>query len=106
LLFALIFLVVRRHYAESLPHFDSMGSFTLVWQTMNIVEASGYREGLAFVAGTSTGWLQPLFALLVAGWPFRTPEAVVVLNVGLLLLTQLAIVNYGRAHGFSRIGNS
>lgn len=100
-LFALTFVVVRRHYAASLPHFDSMGGFSLVWQMMNLTETAGYRIGFLGAIGKSTSWLQPLFGVLVAGWPFRSPEAVVALNFGLLFLTQLALLNYGRVFGFS-----
>jgi len=100
-LYALTFVVVRRHYAASLPHFDSMGGFSGIWHIMNVTEAEGYAVALTDLLYLSTGWVQPLFAILMAGWPVRSPEAVVALNFVLLLLTQVAIVNLGRAYGFS-----
>jgi hypothetical protein len=100
-LYGLTFAVVRAHYRTRLPHFDSMGGFSGAWHLMNQVAHEGHLAGLASLAALSTGWLQPAYALLLAGFPTRSPEALVSLNFVCLILAQVAVLNHARASGFS-----
>ena len=100
-LYILTFLVVRQHYQEYPPHYDSIGAFAELFEMFNDV----HRYGPAYVVqrafGSGLSWLQPAYALLLSWAPLKAPEWLVSLNFVLLVVAQAAIVTYGRTFGFS-----
>jgi hypothetical protein len=102
-LYAVTFVVVRQHYSEHLPHYDSIGHYADLYRLVNDAHRHGMLSVLPgpFRAGTS--WLQPAYALALSWAPIKSPEWLVSLNFVLLLAAQGAIVAYGQTFGFSRL---
>ena len=102
-LYVLTFLVVRQHYLEYPPHYDSIGLFAGLFEILNESGRHGVAHVLpsAFAAGLS--WLQPAYALALSWAPIKAPERLVSLNFVLLLAAQAAIVTYGRTFGFGQL---
>jgi hypothetical protein len=100
-LYLLTFLVVRQHYLEYPPHYDSIGLFANLFEIFNNVQRHGASSAIpgAFKSGLS--WLQPAYALALSWAPIKSPEGLVSLNFVLLLAAQATIVSYGRTFGFS-----
>jgi hypothetical protein len=86
------FVVVGRYYATHLPHYDSIGSYTLMFEVMNTAQRDGVAAALALAMTSSISWLQPLYALLLAPFAAREPQILVSLNFLLLLVVQCTIV--------------
>ena len=100
-LYGLTFLVVRQHYREYPPHYDSIGLFTDLFQLLNWVPIYGVAFLLPHAFNTGVSWLQPAYALALHWAPIKSPEALVSINFVLLLAAQAAIVTYGRTYGLS-----
>ena len=100
---ALTFAVVRRHYSEYPPHYDSIGIYGGLFELVNTVQRDGVLAAIrtGFVSGTS--WLQPAFVLLLAWAPVKAPEWLVSLNMVLLLAAQAAIVRHLRVFRVGRL---
>jgi hypothetical protein len=101
-LYALTFLVVRRHYETFPPHYDSVGAFANLFDLVNQVHERGLLAATAGAFGSGMTWLQPAYALLLSWAPIKAPEWLISLNLVLLLAAQAAIVTYGRTVEFSR----
>ena len=99
-LYFLTFLVVRQHYREFPPHYDSIGLFADLFELLNLAPTFDMPLLLPKAFGTGLTWLQPAYALALAWAPIKSPEALVSLNVVLLLAAQAAIVTYGRTFGW------
>ena len=102
-LYLLTFLVVRQHYREYPPHYDSIGLFADLFQLLNWVPIYGVSFLLPHAFSTGLSWLQPAYALVLSWAPIKSPEALVSLNFVLLLAAQAAIVTYGRTFGWGRL---
>jgi hypothetical protein len=100
-LYVLTFLVVQRHYALFLPHYDSVGSFAYLFQIVNDVQAGRLADVVAEGVHGGMTWLQPAYALLLAWAPVKAPAWLVSLNFVLLLAAQAAIIDYERTLGAS-----
>ncbi len=95
-LYLLTFLVVRRHYAVFLPHYDSIGAYAYLFAIVNDVQAGRIATVIQSGVKSGTTWLQPAFALLLAWAPIKAPEWLVSLNFVLLLAAQFAMADYLR----------
>ena len=102
-LYALTFLVVRQHYLEYPPHYDSIGLFADLFQLLNWVPIYGVPFLLPHAFSTGLSWLQPAYALALSWAPIKAPERLVSLNFVLLLAAQAAILAYGRTYRFGRL---
>ncbi len=100
-LYLLTFLAVRRHYVIFLPHYDSIGSFSYLYDIVNNVQAGHLTDVIAAGVSIGTTWLQPAYALLLAWAPIKAPEWLVSLNFVLLLAAQAAIIDFERTIGAS-----
>ena len=93
--------VVDRHYQTHLPHFDSIGSYTLSWQIANrLADPERGLWGTVRTTMPPTTWLIPLWGLLTA-WAPRSPVVPTLLNVACLLIAQGCILAWARVHGLS-----
>jgi hypothetical protein len=102
-LYLLTFLVVRQHYLEYPPHYDSIGIFAGLFEIFNDVRRHGAVYVVPTVFESGLSWLQPAYALALSWAPIKAPEALVSLNFVLLLGAQAAIVTYGRIYRFSHL---
>lgn len=102
-LYGLTFLVVRQHYREYPPHYDSIGLFADLFQLLNWVPIYGVGFLLPHAFSSGLSWLQPAYALALSWAPIKSPEGLVSLNFVLLLAAQAAIVTYGRTYRFGRL---
>ena len=100
-LYLLTFLVVRQHYREYPPHYDSIGLFADLFEVFNSVQRQGLAATLPSAFRSGLSWLQPAYALALSWAPVKSPAGLVSLNFVLLLAAQVAIVTYGRTFGFS-----
>lgn len=102
LLYAAMVAVVERHYATHLPHYDSIGSYVQMWQLADRVHDPAWGIGGILSNGLGpTSWLIPLWGILTAWVPYRSPAVLVSLNVACLLVAQASIVTWGRTHSLS-----
>src|SRR4051812_26829685 len=53
-----ITLEVRGYYLTHLPHFDSVGTYTIAFRINNTVASSGFTAGLIEATAVSLTWLQ------------------------------------------------
>jgi hypothetical protein len=102
-LYALTFLVVRRHYAEFPPHYDSIGIYASLFEMVNQIHRSGIASVLNIAYFNGTSWLLPAYTLAIAWLPVTSPERLVSLNFVLLLAAQASIVVFGQTFGWSRL---
>jgi hypothetical protein len=100
-LYVLTFFVVRQHYQEYPPHYDSIGIFAGLFEILNNVRRLGLAAVAPTVFGSGLSWLQPAYALALSWAPINSPEGLVSLNFVLLLGAQAAIVTYARTFGWS-----
>jgi hypothetical protein len=102
-LYALTFLVVRRHYAEFPPHYDSIGIYAGLFEMINEMQRPMFASLTRGAYFNGTSWLLPAYALLIGWAPVKAPEWLVSLNFWLLLTAQGCIVVYGQTFGWSRL---
>jgi hypothetical protein len=100
-LYGLTFLVVRRHYQEYPPHYDSIGMFSAMFEIVNELQRQSVATVAASAFAVGLSWLQPAYAMLLAWAPLKSPEGMVSLNFVLLVLAQLSILTYARTFGWS-----
>jgi len=60
-------LIVRQYYREHLPHYDSIGSYGRLFELVNQVHREGFGAAALSASFNSITWLQPAYALLLAG---------------------------------------
>jgi hypothetical protein len=100
-LYGLTFLVVRRHYQEYPPHYDSIGMFSAMFEIVNELQRQSIATVSASAFAVGLSWLQPAYAMLLAWAPLKSPEGMVSLNLVLLILAQLSILTYARTFDWS-----
>jgi hypothetical protein len=93
--------VVRRHYLEYPPHYDSIGMFSAMFEIVNELQRQSVAAVAASAFAVGLSWLQPAYALLLAWAPIKSPEGMVSLNIVLLVLAQLSILSYARTFNWS-----
>ena len=99
-LYFLTFLVVRQHYREFPPHYDSIGLFADLFELLNLAPTVDVPLLLPKAFGTGLVLVAAGLRSALAWAPIKSPEALVSLNFVLLLAAQAAIVTYGRTFGW------
>ena len=94
---------VSAFYARMLPHYDSIGSYMMMFELMNAYDAAGFAKAAALAASFFLSLLQSGFALLVAPLsPPRSPAAVQLYNTLCLALFMLSLYCAARSFGVPR----
>jgi hypothetical protein len=104
LVYAISAYYVAVYYMNNPPHFDSIGSLTLMYDYINRFYREGAWEAWMYALKfDSVSWVQGTFAVVLAPVLPRTPMAMMSLNFGLLYLSQLAMFDLGKQFGASRL---
>ncbi len=95
----LSYFYVKAFYEQNLPHYDSVGSYTLMFEIMNTYHRDGFMAALGDPSNYFLSWLQWLFAVLGAPLLSATPESLQILNSLALLIFMLSIYFAAKAYG-------
>lgn len=100
---AITYYYVRAFYAANLPHYDSIGAYTFMFEIMNLYDSGALTVALAKASGFFLSWLQAFFALIGAPLLNKTPESLQALNSLTLVAFMLSIYAAARAYGAGRL---
>ena len=94
---------VAAFYARLLPHYDSIGSYIMMFDVMNAYDAAGFAKAAALASGFFLSLLQSGFALLAAPLsPPRSPAVVQLYNTLCLAAFMLSLYSAARSLGAPR----
>lgn len=89
------------YYASHLPHYDSMGSYTKMYEIINARRAGDLHMAFELAANYDLSWLQGFFAFFLAGILEKSPASLQLYNSLCLLFAMLAIFEAARTLGLS-----
>ena len=95
---------VNVFYTHNLPHFDSIGPLTKMYEFINLARGRGAWAAWVFARQyDSVSWVQSAYAILLSPLLPRTPSAMMGLNFACLFAAQAALFDLGRKFGASRL---
>jgi len=97
------YFAVKSFYSQHLPHYDSMGSYTKMFEIINTYRQEGFREALKIASAFHLSWLQSFFALIGAPFLNATPESVQLYNSLAVFLFMLSIYLAAKSTGASEL---
>lgn len=92
---------VRYYYATHLPHYDSIGSYTVMFQIIQTYRQHLWDAALTQAIEFDLSWLQSFFALLSATFLTPTPAALQLYNSLAMLILMGAIFSAAKSLGSS-----
>jgi hypothetical protein len=100
LLFHIIsYFYIREFYSQHLPHYDSIGSYTFMFEVINTYENGGFTVALEKASLFHLSWLQAFFALIAAPFLNKSPESMQLYNSICLFIFALSLFLAARAAG-------
>lgn len=94
---------VRSFYANNLPHYDSIGSYTVMFDLMATYHREGFLTAFTQASHHFLSWGQMFFAVLAAPFLSPTPESVQLYNTLALLVFSLSVYSAATAYGAGKI---
>lgn len=98
---ALAYYYVAVFYRNNLPHYDSIGSYTVMFEIINSFHAEGFAAAFSKSLTFWLSWLQSLFALFGAFFLSTTPEGLQLLNSIALLAFMLGVYAAAKSYDLS-----
>ncbi len=99
LLYGVTNFYVEVFYVKNLPHYDSVGSYTFMFELAKMVRAGEVSHALEMAANGYLSWLQGYFAITTAHIIKSTPQGLQLLNNLCLLFAMLSIFIAAKAYG-------
>lgn len=97
----LTYVYVRKFYEVNLPHYDSMGSYTLMFHIIGSLEKGDLIAAISIAASNFLSWLQGFFPIIFFWFLDKTPESVQILNCGSSLIAAISIYLCAKKHNAS-----
>lgn len=97
------YFTVKSFYSTHLPHYDSMGTYTMMFQIINTYHLEGFRSALNIALSYHLSWLQSFFALMGAPFLNTTPESVQIYNSLAVFLFMLSVYLAAKSAGASEL---
>jgi hypothetical protein len=96
-------ILLRWYYRTYLPHYDSIGSYTVMARVLHVMRDKGLGPAWAIASSFYLGWLQPAFVIAFAPVLAPSPAGVQLLNSFCLAFFVLAAYVVARDLDMSRV---